>query len=258
MTRAQPPPVAGRSRRRDRVALATWPSSTSARIGARFRLDADGVASRHPGIAPVAVLGWSVAQALRAHPDVNRRVALFAVRSNPTVCISFAVDLGHDLQVAVVDRADELDPRTLQRRLVRDARAARDGHGAFSKATATMSRLPVALSRPGLRAWSLLTAGLGVPIMGFRAAPFGAALVSSVAAFDLLAVDPPFVPFTRCPLVLSIGAVHAVAVVRGGTVQPANAIDVAVTADHRVCDGSHFAAFAAQVVEGCGGALRGD
>ena len=254
MTGAEP--VAGaRNRRRDRIALATWPSSTSARIGGHFRIDADALARNHPGIAPVAVIGWAVAAALRSHPDVNRRVVLFAIRSNPTVRISFAVDTDDDLQVAIVDRADELDPRGVQRQLVRGARAVRRGEGPFSRPTALMSAVPVALSRPALRLWSVLTAGLGVPLLGLRSAPFGAALVSSVATFDVVAVDPPFVPFARCPLVLSVGAAHPAAVVRDGAVAVANVIDVSVAADHRICDGGQFASFAHRFVELCGGGL---
>lgn len=247
------PPRAARSRRpaRDRVALATWPSATAARIGARFRLDADAMAAAHPGVAPVAVVGWSVARALRAHPDVNRRVVLFGVRPNATVRISFAVDAGDDLQAAVVDRADELSPRELQRAVVRAARVARDGGGSIRRATRVLGAFPVAVSRPGLRAWSVLTAGLGLRVAGLGAAPFGAALVSSVATFDLPAVDPPFVPFARCPLVLSVGAAHRAPVVRDDAVVVGTIVEVSVTADHRVCDGAQFAGFAHDVVAGC-------
>lgn len=245
----------GRSRHRDRIALATWRSATAARIGGRFRLDADDMARAHPGIAPVAVVGWAVAQALRAHPDVNRRVVLFGLRANRTVRVSFAVDVGHDLQAAVVDRADELSPRQLQRAMVHGARAARDGRGTIHRATRLLGRLPVAIGRPGLRLGSFVTAGLGLPFLGLGAAPFGAALVSSVAAFDLPAVDPPFVPFCRGALVLSVGAAHRAPVVRGDEVVVGTVIEVSVTADHRVCDGAQFAGFAHDIVGRCVGTV---
>lgn len=244
-----------RSRHRDRIALATWRSATVARIGGRFRLDADAMTATHPGIAPVAVVGWAVAQALRDHPDVNRRVVVFGIRPNRTVRVSFAVDVGHDLQAAVVDRADEMSVRELQRAVVHGAREARAGRGAIPRATGLLSRLPVAVGRPGLWLGSVLTAGLGVPMLGLGAAPFGAALVSSVAAFDLPAVDPPFIPFARCPLVFSVGAVHRAPVVRGDEVVVGSVVEVAVTADHRVCDGAQFAGFAHDIVARCGGAV---
>ena len=241
-----------RSPRRDRVALATWPSSNSARINARLQLDVEDLAVAQPGITPVAAVGWAVAQGLRAHPAVNRRVVLYRIRANPTVRVSFAVDLPSDLQVAVLDCADALSQREFQRQLVRSVRAARSGSGPFASVTSVMSVFPVVVARPALRLWSLVTAGLGLPILGFSAAPFGAALVSSVAAFDLTAVDVPFVPFSRCALVVSVGAARLGVVVRDGQVTVRNVIDVAVTADHRICDGAQFASFTRDVLGHCG------
>lgn len=241
-----------RSRNRDRIALATWPSSTSARINAHLRLDVGDLRLKFPGIAPLVAVGWSIAQGLEQFPTLNRRVALFSLRANDSVRVSFAVSIDHDLQVAIIDDANTLTPQSMQRTLARGSKAARSGRGPFAKATAFMSSFPVAVSRPTLRIWSLLTAGLGVPFFGFRAAPFGAALVSSVAAFGLDAVDAPFVPFARCALVVSLGASHCEAVVRDGHVVAREVIDVAVTADHRICDGVQFASFTHHVLELCG------
>lgn len=246
---------ARRSRHRDRIALATWRSATAARIGGRFRLDADDVARAHPGIAPVAVVGWAVAQALRDHPDVNRRVVLFGLRPNRTVRVAFAVDTGRDLQAAVVDRADELTPRQVQRSVVHGARAARDGRGTIHRTTQVLGRLPVAVGRPGLRLASLVVAGLGLRVAGLGAAPLGTAIVSSVGTFDLPAVDPPFIPFSRGALVLSVGAVHKAPVVRGDEVVVGSVFEVSVTADHRVCDGAQFAGFAHDIVGRCVGTV---
>lgn len=238
----------GRSARRDRIALATWSSSTKGRISAQFTLDRDDLRTAHPGVATVAAVGWAVASGLAAHPDVNRRVVMSAVRRNPTVRVSFAVNLGHDLQAVVIDRADELTPGELQRALVSGARAVHHGAGPFSTATRLLGALPVTIGRPALAVSSVLSAGWGIPLFGVRAAPFGGALISSVASLGLHAVDPPFVPFTRCALVISVGAERWAAVVRDGDVVARNVLDLSVTADHRVCDGAQFASFAQHVL----------
>ena len=100
---------ASRSARRDRVALITWPKAHHARVGLDLRLEWDRVAAVHPNVTPVAVAGYALAQALAAHPAANRRVAIWGVRSNPTVRLSFAIDVKNDLRIAVVDRANEFE-----------------------------------------------------------------------------------------------------------------------------------------------------
>jgi hypothetical protein len=203
----------------------------------------------------VVGIGWAIAHGLRAHPAVNRRVVGYAILPNPMVRISFAVDLGDDLDAAVVDHADQLTVQTLQRQLTRYVRATRDGGGPFARPARLMSVLPVPVSRPLLRLWSTLSAGFGVPILGHREAPFGAALISSVASFGLPAVDAPFIPFSRCALVVSVGAEREAPVVVDGQLAVRPVIDLGVTADHRICDGAQFAAFTDHVLSLCGSRL---
>ncbi len=221
--------------------MATWPSSTNARIGMHFQLDWDRISSAHPNIAPVAIVGFALGQALAATPAANRRAGLWRVRSHRTVRLSFAVHASDDLRIAVVDRADELSPTEFQRALRASARAARNRTGPLARATRLVEVVPVVVSRPTLRCWSALTAGLGIGVMGIPGAPFGAALISSVARFGLPAVDVPFVPFTRCALVCSVGAVAPGVVVRDGAPAVANLLGISVSYDHRICDASQLA-----------------
>lgn len=244
---------AERPRRRDRVALATWPKDHAARIGLGVRLEWDRVRVVHPKIDPVAVIGFALAQALAKNPLANRRVAIWGVRSNPTVRLSFAVDSRDDLRIAVVDSADELDARALQRALLGSAREARARRGRLALATRVVESLPVIVSRPGLRAWSALSAGLGIGMFGIPGAPFGAAMISSVARFGLPAVDVPFVPFTRCALVCSVGAIAPSVVARDGAAVVVDTVEVRVSYDHRVCDGAQLAGLLEDFLRACYG-----
>ncbi len=230
----------GRLKRRDRVAMATWPGDVDARIGMRLQLDWDRIAHAHPGIAPIAIVGFALGQALAANPVANRRAGRWKVRSHRTVRLSFAIHASNDLRIAVVDRADELSPQEFQRALRTSAREARSRSGPLARATRLVEAVPVVVSRPALRCWSAL-AGWGIGALGIPGAPFGAALISSVARFGLPAVDVPFVPFTRCALVCSVGAVATGVVVRDGAPAAANLLGVSVSYDHRVCDASQLA-----------------
>ena len=108
----------------------------------------------------------------------------------------------------------------------------------------------------GLRAWSALSAGLGIGMFGIPGAPFGAAMISSVARFGLPAVDVPFVPFvpftrvragvfrrSNCPSVVA----------REGEAVVVDTVEVRVSYDHRVCGGAQLAGLLEDFLQACYG-----
>jgi 2-oxoacid dehydrogenases acyltransferase (catalytic domain) len=233
---------ARRSRRRDRVAVATWSKDHEARVGLDLRLEWDRIRTVHPKLAPVAVVGYALAQAFAKNPLANRRVAIWSILSNPTVRLSFAVDVHNNLRIAVVDRADELAPRAFQQAMISATRDARNGQGPLGAATRVLESVPVVVSRPLLRLASAVTAGLGVGMLGIPGAPFGAAMISSLQRFGMPAVDVPFVPFTRCALVCSVGSIMPAVIARGGEAVVVDTVDIRFSYDHRICDGAQLAA----------------
>ena len=90
-------------------------------------------------------------------------------------------------------------------------------------------------------------------MFGIPGAPFGAALISSVARFGLPAVDVPFVPFTRCALVCSVGDVAPSVVARDGAAVVVDTVEVRVSYDHRVCDGAQLAGLFEDFLNACYG-----
>ena len=83
------------------------------------------------------------------------------------------------------------------------------------------------------------------------------ALISSArearARFGLPAVDVPFVPFTRCALVCSVGAIAPSVVAREGEVVVVDTVEVRVSYDHRVCDGAQLAGLLEDFLQACDG-----
>jgi hypothetical protein len=233
------PPL--RSGDRDKVALMTWRNSVDARIGFTIQLEWDRIAPEHRHVAPVAVVGYALAQALRTNPGVNRRVALWGLRAHKTIRLSFAVDAGSTLQIAIVDRAERFSSREFQHELIGATRIARSMSSPVARATRLVETMPVAVGRPVLRVWSFLTAGLGVRMLGVDAAPFGVALISSIERFGLAAADVPFVPFARCALTCSVGAVSPSVIPRDRVPSVVDTVDVAVSFDHRICDAGQLA-----------------
>jgi 2-oxoacid dehydrogenases acyltransferase (catalytic domain) len=246
-----PPEWKQRRRRRDRVALSTWSRSRDAKIGCTIKLEWDTISSIHPNIVPVALVGFALARALASNPAANRRVALWSIKPHKSVRISFAVDANNDLRIAVVDRADSFTASQFQHALRLAAKDARAGVGPVGRATSLVEMTPVVIGRPVLKVWSLLTAGFGIGLMGIPGAPFGAALISSVERFKLPAAEVPFVPFTRCALICSVGAITPSPVVRHGEVAVVDVVEVSVSFDHRICDATQLASLLEAFTNAC-------
>ena len=88
-------------------------------------------------------------------------------------------------------------------------------------------------------------------MFGVGPAPMGVALFSSVERFGVDAVAPPFIPFSRCAFVLSVGARHEAVVIREGVVAIRIVIVVTVAADHRIFDGAQFARLSQDFANSC-------
>jgi 2-oxoacid dehydrogenases acyltransferase (catalytic domain) len=226
---------------RDHVALITWANATEAKVTCLIRLEWDRIGPKHPHLAPISVVGFALAQALAQNPVCNRRVALWKIHDHRTIRISFAIDATDDLRVAVVDKADGFSPVQFQQALREATRAVRSKSDPLGRAIRIVELLPVSIGRPLLKVWSLITAGFGIGMMGVPGAPFGVALISSVARFGLPAVEVPFVPFARCALVCSIGTLAETVIARDGVLAVVETIDLQVSFDHRICDASQLA-----------------
>lgn len=194
------------------------------------------------------LVGAAVARGLAEVPDLNARVVLGAVRPRASVDVSFALatDGGAHLSAACVRNADRKAPHEIGRELFAAARLARDGSdGAFGRSIRVADALPRPLVRPGLALAGFLAAGLGVGVrpLRLRPHPFGGALVSSVGMLGIERGLAPLLPFARVGLVVVIGEIAWRPRVVEGAVVPRRVVEVGVTLDHRLVDGTQIARF---------------
>jgi pyruvate dehydrogenase E2 component (dihydrolipoamide acetyltransferase) len=66
-------------------------------------------------------------------------------------------------------------------------------------------------------------------------------MITNVGSLGLDFAYVPLVPYSRVPILLAVGAVKERAVVEGGQVVAAKAMNVNATFDHRLIDGFHAA-----------------
>jgi len=189
------------------------------------------------------LVGKAVALAIRERPEVNaviragRRVYL---RKDVDVFFQVALDGGEDLSGAKVTRADERSLVEIARELSQRAERVRaHADPTLQRTQSLLHRMPAVLRGPALRAAELLSYDLDLDLrhLGLPYDQFGSAMVTNVGTFGLPAGLAPLVPFSRTPIVLTVGTVADEPVAVDGRTVVRPVLPVGVTFDHRLLDG---------------------
>jgi pyruvate/2-oxoglutarate dehydrogenase complex dihydrolipoamide acyltransferase (E2) component len=189
------------------------------------------------------LVGKAVALAIARCPEVNaivRRGRQVMLRESIDVFFQVAYDGGGNLSGAKVREADRKSLQEIAGELAGRAAAIRGGGDhALRRSDASLSRVPALLRRHALRAveTAVYDWGLDLTRFGIPADAFGSAMVTNVGMFGLPHGLAPLVPFSRVPIVLTIGAVHDAPVADGARVVVRPVLSVGVTLDHRLLDG---------------------
>jgi pyruvate dehydrogenase E2 component (dihydrolipoamide acetyltransferase) len=85
---------------------------------------------------------------------------------------------------------------------------------------------------------------LGVPRDGF-----GSVMVTNIGSLGLDVAYAPLVPWSRVPMVITVGKVNDEPVVENGAVVPGKVMRLSATFDHRFIDGAHAAILAKHLEE---------
>ncbi len=186
------------------------------------------------------LVGKAVATALAEEPTLNGRITFGAFRPYKTVDISFLVALeeGADLAQAKIAEADTKSVAEITRHLRERAERLRARQAEdFEKSLGIVRILPTWILRPMLWFTGFVNTGLGIPLFGQKAVPFGAGIITSVGMFGLDKGFAPPTPFCRVPLYVLVGSVVDRPWVVDGRVAVRPLLTVTATIDHRFIDG---------------------
>jgi pyruvate dehydrogenase E2 component (dihydrolipoamide acetyltransferase) len=186
--------------------------------------------------------GKAVALAIADCPSVNAiiRRGRLQLRDHIDVFFQVAYEHGENLSGAKIEHVDRKPLITIARELAERAASIR-GHEdhALSRSDARLSRVPAPLRALALRTieravydWGWDLRRFGVPNDAF-----GCAMVTNVGVFGLAHAFAPLVPFSRVPIVVTLGAVRDAPIAERGQVVIRPVLTVGVTLDHRVLDG---------------------
>lgn len=189
------------------------------------------------------LVGKAVALAIAACPDVNaviRRGRHIYVRDTVDVFFQIALDGGKDLAGAKVSRANEKSVGEIATELAdRSARVRAHRDRDIGRPQALLARLPSAVRGAAMRTTEWLTYDLGLDLrtVGIPYDSFGSAMVTNVGMFGLPLGFAPLVPFSRTPILLTLGAITDKPVAIDGEVHVRPVLPIGATFDHRLLDG---------------------
>ncbi|HHO49812.1 MAG TPA: hypothetical protein ENK18_02825 [Deltaproteobacteria bacterium] len=227
-----------------KLALASWRAPRTGHLYGKLVVDVSEAArylewlSHGSGetITLVHLVGKAVALALAAAPGLNGTVRLWWFRQRPTVDASFVVPGEQGQLVRIkVDRIDTLTPVEIAETLAAGVRQAdRDGRS-LSTPLRAARWLPTPILRRGLWLKGVIQGafGLGLPLRGLRADPFGSCIITDVGAYGLDEAYVPPVPWAHAPLAIQLGAVRDVPAVNEGRLVLRRELTLTATLDPR-------------------------
>jgi pyruvate dehydrogenase E2 component (dihydrolipoamide acetyltransferase) len=189
------------------------------------------------------LIGKAVALAIAEHPEVNaivRRGRGIYLRESVDVFFQVAFDGGEDLSGAKVSGADGKSvPEIALELAARAERIRAHADRSLQRTQALLERLPSPLRAAALRLAELATYDLGLDLRSFGVPydQFGSAMVTNIASFGLPMGFAPLVPFSRVPILLTVGRVSDAPLAVDGAVDVRPVLRIGVTLDHRIIDG---------------------
>jgi pyruvate dehydrogenase E2 component (dihydrolipoamide acetyltransferase) len=121
-----------------------------------------------------------------------------------------------------------------------------DQDKALAKSRKLFSAVPGFVLHRLLRFFSFLIYSLNLDLswLGVPKDGFGSVMVTNIGSLGLEIAYAPLVPWSRVPMVLTVGKVNDEPVVENGAVVPGKVMRLSATFDHRFIDGVHAAVLA--------------
>ena len=253
-----------------KIALGSWNTVGDPSVYGLIEVDVSEVAKATQKIqeklgVKVTYSHWiaaAAARVLKERPEINSILRMGRIYHRPSVDIFFQVNIpgqGPDkvkkatLSGAVIRKSEDLSALGIAQKLNEKAMAIRDGKDKeMGKSINMLSKIPTFLIKTVLNISSFLNYDLNWPMhwLGTPADPFGSIMITNVGSLGVRYAWAPLVPYTRVPLLLTVGETHDQVVPVDGAPAIRPMLPVCVTFDHRLMDGVH-AAHMSQVFKQC-------
>lgn len=199
------------------------------------------------------LVGKAIAVCMKERPEINGMIRFNRIYQRKHVDLFYQINVPGDsndpvgkamLTGEVVRHAESLSVTQIAEVLERKSKHLRDGgEGELTRSIRMLSLLPWQVMYGALKISSFLNYDLGLDMRwaGMPRDPFGSVMITNVGALGIDLAWAPLVPYTKVPLLLTIGALQNRPWAVGDRVEVRPILRIGVTFDHRFMDGVHAA-----------------
>ncbi len=245
-----------------RIAMGSWQTAGDPSVYGLLEVDVTNVQTwlanlKQKSSAKISiahVVGKAVAIVLQERPEINGLIRFKRIYQRKHVDLFYQVNIpgpsddpvgkatlsGEIVraaeQLSVAEIASELDKKSNNIR--------RGGKGELTNSINFLRFVPWQLMHWVLLINSFLTYDLRLNLscFGLSPDPFGSVMITNVGSLGIDVAWAPLVPYTRVPMLLTLGAIQDRPWVVGGQVVVRPIMRIGITFDHRFMDGVHAAA----------------
>lgn len=210
-------------------------------------------------ITPNHMVGKALAYCMNRRPEINGMLKGSKIYLRDNVTLFYQVNvpgLGEDkikkatLAGCTVANAEDLSTAGIAKSIAsRIVKIKNNKDDDTKKNMAIFKWLPWGLAKYYLNLASFLIYGLNMDflskILGLPHDPFGSVMITNVGGMGIDVAYAPLCPYTRVPMLITLGAIQDKPVADNGEVVIRPMMPVTVTFDHRFMDGVHAAQMAA-------------
>ncbi|MEO5668924.1 MAG: 2-oxo acid dehydrogenase subunit E2 [Bdellovibrionota bacterium] len=244
-----------------KVAFGTWVTASDPSVYAQVDVDmtaslsfAEKYSAQHGvKITPTHLVARAIARCMVSRPEINGMIRRGRIYLREHVAIFFQVNMpgsgvdkvkGASLSGTTIHEAENYSVADIAKRLNKSASDIREDKDPALKQSMQMIRmLPWRLVRPFLlfTTWVIYGLNLDLAFLGFPRDPFGSVMITNIGGMGIDIAWAPLCPYTRVPLLLTIGAIKDRVVAIDGKPEVRRIMSIGVTFDHRLIDGAHAA-----------------
>lgn len=185
---------------------------------------------------------------LKKEPKINSTVKRNKIYLRDQISVFFHTIIDaktDDLSGIVIREGQDKSVKKINEEFLEKIKNSKKGETDFSESKKVVKKTPSFLVKPLLNLYSYITYNWNKNLKIFKSKPdaFGSIMLTSVGSIGISKALCPIAPYTKVPMVVSIGKIGFRPVVVDSEIHLKKMMTLGFTFDHRIMDGIHFSEF---------------